>query len=178
MWIAGVSAWIRRDVPAFLEEAGSASGFGLELRLSKRVVRAQSWAWLGIRQNHWAEEELASGRLQGWYYTVCENSRNERWAWEGPQVNKVRIAQQFCRESLPQYFCWWVIAGSSLMIFNWRKEKALPNKKSKPAPAGFWEEKEIKNRDPDTCPRELQKLQHQESRRLVRMAQFTQEARL
>lgn len=139
----------------FLEEAGSASGFGLELRLSKRVVRAQSWGWLGIRQKHWAEEELASGRVQGWDYTACEKSRNEQWAWEGPQVNKVRTAQQFCNKSLPQYICRWVIAGSSLMFFNWSKGKALPDKKSKPAPAGLWKEKEIKNMDPDTCPREL-----------------------
>lgn len=42
-----------------------------------------------------AEEELASGRVQSWDYTVCEKSRNEQWAGEGPQVNKVKTAQQF-----------------------------------------------------------------------------------
>lgn len=160
--VHGYAAWIQ-DVPAFLEEAGSASGFGLELRLSKRVVRIQSWGWLGTRQKHWAEEELASGRVQGWDYTVCEKSRNKQWACEGSQVNKVRTAQQFRCKNLPQYFCWWVIAGSSLM-FNWSEGKPLANK-SKPVPAGLREEKEIKNRDPDTCPRELYKLQYQESRR-------------
>lgn len=113
-----VECWSRcmdtQRFPAFLEEAGSASGFGFELRLSKRVVRTQSWGWLGIRQKHWAEEDLASGRVQGWDYTVCEKSRNEQWAWEGQQVNKVRTVQQFCHQSLPRYFYWRVLLSKIL----------------------------------------------------------------
>lgn len=134
VWSAGVGAWMRRNVPVFLEEAGSASGFGLELRLSKRVVRTQSWGWLGIRQKHWAEQELASGRVQGWDYTACEKSRKQQWVWEGPPENKVRTAQQLCCKSSLQYFWWRVIAGSSLMFFNWSEGNALANKKSSRTP--------------------------------------------
>lgn len=41
--VSDTCRWIHRHVVAFLEEARSASGFRLELSLSKRVVRTKSW---------------------------------------------------------------------------------------------------------------------------------------